>query len=180
MRWLAPLIRARALDHESVGIGLGGIGLGLGQRVPQRGPHEGAVRCVRADLETAPDQVDPLAHPNQSQVAARSYRHGAGSWDPAAAVGDGEHHLLTELQVDQGARGAGVTYDVAQRLCTMACQTRHQLRPEQTWINVYKMQDADGGTFNMPRPCMMCEDPPCMYICPVSYTHLTLPTNREV
>jgi molybdopterin-containing oxidoreductase family iron-sulfur binding subunit len=53
------------------------------------------------------------------------------------------------------------------KACTMACQTRHQLRPEQTWINVYEMKDSSGGTFNMPRPCMMCEDPPCVYICPV-------------
>jgi molybdopterin-containing oxidoreductase family iron-sulfur binding subunit len=29
------------------------------------------------------------------------------------------------------------------------------------------MKDATGGTYNMPRPCMMCEDAPCMYICPV-------------
>src|SRR5660398_212694 len=53
------------------------------------------------------------------------------------------------------------------KLCTLACQKRHNLRDEQTWINVYEMKDSSGGTFNMPRPCMMCEDPPCMYICPV-------------
>jgi molybdopterin-containing oxidoreductase family iron-sulfur binding subunit len=51
--------------------------------------------------------------------------------------------------------------------CTMACQQRHGLREEQTWINVYDMKDSAGGTFHMPRPCMMCEDAPCMYICPV-------------
>jgi len=53
------------------------------------------------------------------------------------------------------------------KACTMACQQRHGLRPEQTWIDVYEMKDATGGTYNMPRPCMMCEDAPCMYICPV-------------
>ena len=53
------------------------------------------------------------------------------------------------------------------RACTTSCQQRHGLRDEQTWIKVYPMKDASGGTFNMPRPCMMCEDPPCMYICPV-------------
>ncbi len=53
------------------------------------------------------------------------------------------------------------------KLCTLACRKRHNLREEQTWINVYDMPDSVGGTFHMPRPCMMCEDPPCMYICPV-------------
>jgi molybdopterin-containing oxidoreductase family iron-sulfur binding subunit len=53
------------------------------------------------------------------------------------------------------------------KACTMACQQRHGLREEQTWIKVYDMKDSSGGTYNMPRPCMMCEDPPCVYICPV-------------
>jgi Fe-S-cluster-containing hydrogenase components 1 len=53
------------------------------------------------------------------------------------------------------------------KACTSSCQQRHQLREEQTWINVYEMPDSAGGTFHMPRPCMMCEDAPCMYICPV-------------
>ena len=54
--------------------------------------------------------------------------------------------------------------------CTKACQKRHGLREEQTWIKVYEMDDGRGGTFNMPRPCMMCEDPPCLKVCPVSAT----------
>jgi len=54
--------------------------------------------------------------------------------------------------------------------CTQACQKRHGLREEQTWIKVYEMDDGRGGTFNMPRPCMMCEDPPCLKVCPVSAT----------
>ncbi len=57
--------------------------------------------------------------------------------------------------------------------CTMSCQQRHQLTPDQTWIKVYTMTDANGGTYHMPRPCMMCEDPPCMYVCPVGATFRT-------
>jgi dimethyl sulfoxide reductase iron-sulfur subunit len=57
--------------------------------------------------------------------------------------------------------------------CTMSCQQRHQLESTQTWIKVYSMTDAAGGTFHMPRPCMMCEDPPCMYVCPVGATFRT-------
>jgi dimethyl sulfoxide reductase iron-sulfur subunit len=56
------------------------------------------------------------------------------------------------------------------KICTTACQTRHSLREEQTWIKVFDMPDSTGGTYPMPRPCMMCEDPPCMYVCPVGAT----------
>jgi dimethyl sulfoxide reductase iron-sulfur subunit len=56
------------------------------------------------------------------------------------------------------------------KACTISCQTRHSLREEQTWIKVYDMEDSAGGKFPMPRPCMMCEDPPCMYVCPVGAT----------
>ncbi len=59
------------------------------------------------------------------------------------------------------------------KACTKACQKRHDLRPEQTWIIVFEMKDEKGGTFNMPRPCMMCEDPPCMKVCPVGATERT-------
>lgn len=57
--------------------------------------------------------------------------------------------------------------------CVMACRQRHQLEPEQTWIKVYPMTDAAGQSFHMPRPCMMCEDPPCTYVCPVGATFRT-------
>jgi len=55
-------------------------------------------------------------------------------------------------------------------LCTTSCQKRHGLRKEQTWIKVYSIEDGKGGTFNMPRPCMMCEDAPCLNVCPVGST----------
>jgi len=54
--------------------------------------------------------------------------------------------------------------------CTLACQQRHDLAKDQTWLKVYAMTGADGGTFHMPRLCMMCEDPPCTYVCPVGAT----------
>jgi len=67
--------------------------------------------------------------------------------------------MVIDLRTCDGCRG-----------CTMSCQQRHGLREEQTWINVFEMPDSEGGTFHMPRPCMMCEDPPCMYVCPVGAT----------
>jgi len=56
------------------------------------------------------------------------------------------------------------------KACTMACQQRHQLSLDQTWIKVYEMTGSDGQSYYMPRPCMMCENPPCEYVCPVGAT----------
>ena len=67
--------------------------------------------------------------------------------------------MVIDLRTCDGCRG-----------CTMSCQQRHGLREEQTWINVFEMPDSEGGTFHMPRPCMMCEDPPCLKVCPVGAT----------
>jgi molybdopterin-containing oxidoreductase family iron-sulfur binding subunit len=53
------------------------------------------------------------------------------------------------------------------KLCTTACQTAHYLHEDQTWMQVYTMQNAAGENYSMPRPCMMCEDPACVPVCPV-------------
>jgi Fe-S-cluster-containing dehydrogenase component len=53
------------------------------------------------------------------------------------------------------------------KLCTTACQTAHYLHEDQTWIDVFTMSNGAGEQYYMPRPCMMCEDPPCVPVCPV-------------
>ena len=57
--------------------------------------------------------------------------------------------------------------------CTQACQAGHYLDPQQEWIKVYQLQNAEGGTFFMPRPCMQCQDPPCLRVCPTGATFAT-------
>ena len=52
--------------------------------------------------------------------------------------------------------------------CTAACERYHYLHQDQTWIHVFTMRSATGEQYFMPRPCMMCEDPACVPVCPVS------------
>ncbi len=54
--------------------------------------------------------------------------------------------------------------------CTVACQKEHYLEPAQEWIKVYEMTDDAGAKFYMPRPCMQCQDPPCLRVCPTGAT----------
>lgn len=75
-------------------------------------------------------------------------------------------------QGDPGKRWAMVI-DLAKcdgcRECTRACQAMHLLPPEQEWIRVFEMRDnAAGASYWLPRPCMQCDNAPCVKVCPVS------------
>lgn len=61
--------------------------------------------------------------------------------------------------------------------CTAACQKAHYLTEDQTWMSVFTMTDGLGKTYFMPRPCMQCENPPCLHVCPV---HATFRTDQGV
>jgi molybdopterin-containing oxidoreductase family iron-sulfur binding subunit len=88
-----------------------------------------------------------------------SYRDDAQAAAPKKAEAEHAWCMVIDLRTCDGCKA-----------CTTACQTRHGLREEQTWIKVYDMEDTKGGKFAMPRPCMMCEDPPCLKVCPVGST----------
>jgi molybdopterin-containing oxidoreductase family iron-sulfur binding subunit len=55
--------------------------------------------------------------------------------------------------------------------CTRACTAMHFVPSGQEWIRVYEMRDhATGNAYWLPRPCMHCDNPPCVKVCPVSAT----------
>ena len=57
------------------------------------------------------------------------------------------------------------------RACTEACAAMHFVPPGQEWIKVYKMRDNPAAEpYWFPRPCMQCDNPPCVKVCPVSAT----------
>jgi len=55
--------------------------------------------------------------------------------------------------------------------CTEACQEVHHLPKSFEWIKVFEVEDKQGGSFFMPRPCFQCENAPCLRVCPVAATY---------
>ena len=53
--------------------------------------------------------------------------------------------------------------------CTKTCQETHWTG-DQEWIKVFEVTDEAGGTVFLPRPCMQCENAPCLNVCPVGAT----------
>ena len=58
--------------------------------------------------------------------------------------------------------------------CTVACKAENRTPPGVSYNMVMKREE---GTYpnvtrtNLPRPCMQCENPPCVQVCPVSATY---------
>lgn len=57
--------------------------------------------------------------------------------------------------------------------CTEGCNAEHFVPEGQQWIQVLTFEGPAGHTYFAPRPCMQCENPPCVKVCPVAATYKT-------
>ena len=120
-------------------------------------------------------------HTSKNGVSRRRFLQGTGAAAVASAMASGGVLKFLSQAEAQGTEGAEATkHQWAMVLdlrdcegcgvCEEACQKMHYLSEEQQWLKVYKMKDSAGGTYHMPRPCMQCENAPCLRVCPVGAT----------
>ncbi len=57
--------------------------------------------------------------------------------------------------------------------CTIACIEGHFVPEPMEWIEAYEHELPGGGTKFLPTPCMHCQNPPCVNVCPVGATWST-------
>lgn len=65
-----------------------------------------------------------------------------------------------------------VTTDGAPQ-CVEGCNAEHFVPAGQEWIRVFEVEGPAGHNHFVPRPCMQCENPPCVKVCPVGATYTT-------
>lgn len=74
--------------------------------------------------------------------------------------------LVFDLRKCEGC----VTTDKAPQ-CIEGCNAEHFVPKGQEWIRVFEMETPGGHSYFLPRPCMQCENAPCLNVCPVGATY---------
>jgi Fe-S-cluster-containing dehydrogenase component len=73
----------------------------------------------------------------------------------------------------QWAMGIDTNLCIGCKYCTYACQAINDLRTNEMAYNVVSQETTPNGTeYFLSRPCMQCEEPPCVHVCPVEATYL--------
>jgi len=76
--------------------------------------------------------------------------------------------MVIDLRRCDGCRSVGKPPQ-----CTLACVEGHFAPEPMEWIQVYERPLEGRGTQFLPAPCMQCQNPPCVNVCPVGATFST-------
>ncbi len=76
--------------------------------------------------------------------------------------------MVIDLRKCDGCQGVD-----APPQCTAACIQGRFLPEPMEWIEAYEHELPGGGTQFLPTPCMQCQNPPCVNVCPVGATWST-------
>jgi Fe-S-cluster-containing dehydrogenase component len=55
--------------------------------------------------------------------------------------------------------------------CTLACRAHNDIAPDISWNEVSLVGEIKGHLIYLPRPCMHCEQAPCVEVCPVGASY---------
>lgn len=103
-------------------------------------------------LTTGP--LSPFAGLKQQQLeGGETGGHGAVT---------GDHHWGMVINLDTCI---GCEY------CMRACSAVNDVKPDKAWNIVVQERTSGGSTFYLSRPCLHCQNAPCVEVCPVKATY---------
>jgi len=120
---------------------------------------------------------------NQSDgISRRGFLAVAGSTIGAIALAEASqvvaHAKASRKEGNQEGEGHrwGMVIDINECIgcnyCTYACQAVNDLAEDMQYNVVTLETTTTGEEFFLSRPCMHCEDPPCVHVCPVGATYV--------
>ncbi len=114
------------------------------------------------DKRDGSQTIDPAAA-DQLQCSVDSMENVAAQIEAPDGLEDGQWGMVIDLQKCVGCDS-----------CTVACKAENRTPPG---VSYNVVMEEEHGEFpdvtrtNLPRPCMQCENPSCVQVCPVSATY---------
>ena len=86
---------------------------------------------------------------------------------------EGEGHVGHGAQTGQYHWGMVINLDqcIGCEYCMRACTATNDVNPEEPWNIVISDKTSDGTSFFLSRPCLHCQNAPCVEVCPVKATY---------
>ncbi|MBL8063993.1 MAG: 4Fe-4S dicluster domain-containing protein [Anaerolineales bacterium] len=86
--------------------------------------------------------------------------------------------LIQEAEASGGAKGEhqwAMVIDQSKctgcNQCSLVCHANNDINPNMDWNQVVTAGEINGKTVYLPRPCMQCENAPCVEVCPVGASY---------
>lgn len=98
--------------------------------------------------------LSPFSNLKQKQL------EGASETGHGAATGEFHWGMLIDLDACIGCE-----------YCQRACSAVNDVAPDQPWNIVVEEKNQVGQTFYFSRPCLHCQNAPCVEVCPVGATY---------
>ena len=86
---------------------------------------------------------------------------------------EGENHVGHGAQTGQYHWGMVISLDlcIGCEYCQRACCATNDVNPDEPWNIVFPDKTSDGSSFFLSRPCLHCQNAPCVEVCPVKATY---------
>lgn len=127
------------------------------------------------------EKINKQSKDSENEISRRGFLAVTGSFLGAATL-LGVTQLPAKNEKTLGQHGEesskykwGMVIDIEKCIgcnyCTYACQAVNNLDDDMIYNRVTVETTENGDEYFLSRPCMHCEDPPCVHVCPVGATY---------